>query len=138
MLRRNHRRSFHSKESFLMLLSIGNGWKMFLLVAETCLAQIICSTPFTHHFLFMTSVQILFGRYANIGAQKQTLCIHQKVRLLFLHWTSMASLDFPSRDFFTMRLSPYPRNSRITGEGVVLTYLRFIIFFGGDLIVNRP
>jgi len=55
---------------------------------------------------FFTSVQILFGRYANTGAQKQILCIPPRVKLLFLYWTSMASSDFHSRDFNTMRLFP--------------------------------
>jgi len=89
-----------------MLLPIRNGWKMFLVVGETCLSQIICSMPFTRHFWFMTSVQILLGRYVNIGAHKQILCIPRRAKYLFLYWTSMASLDFHSRDFFTMRLSP--------------------------------
>jgi len=99
MLRRNHGRSFHSKESFLILLSIGNGGKMFLLAPEICLSQIICLMLFTRHFLFMTSVQILFGRYANTGAQKQTLCIPRTVRFLFLYWTAIAFLGLPFSEF---------------------------------------
>jgi len=100
--------------------------------------KLFCLMPFTRDFLFMISIQILFGRYANTDANKQIYCILRRAKFLFLYWTSMGSSNFHSRDFFTMRLSPHLTNSRITCEGDVLTYLRFIIFFGGNVIANQP